>query len=96
MLLNGFYINTNEVINVKKQILSLSAGILIGAMVCCVVYAREMRHPEMHAALQNLQAAEQSLQKATHDYGGHREKAMQLIHDAQEEIKAGLAYAKDR
>ncbi|MGA9853709.1 MAG: hypothetical protein WBR29_00330 [Gammaproteobacteria bacterium] len=80
----------------KKQLLNICAGILIGTMICCVVYAREMRHPEMHAAMQNLQAAEQSLQKASHDYGGHREKAMQLIHDAQEEIKAGLAFAKDR
>jgi hypothetical protein len=80
----------------KKQLLSLIAGIAIGSMICCVVYAREMHHPEMHAAMRSLESAEQALQHASHDYGGHREKAMQLIHAAQDEIKAGLAYAKDR
>lgn len=77
----------------KKQLLYLCAGILIGCVIGSVAYARGDRHPEMRAAMQSLQAAEQDLKNASSDYGGHREKAMSLIHGAQEEIKAGVAYA---
>jgi hypothetical protein len=30
------------------------------------------RHPEIHHALQSLRHAQQHLQEAAHDYGGHR------------------------
>jgi hypothetical protein len=36
--------------------------------------------------------AERHLQEAAHDYGGHRVKAMGLIKQAQEELKAGLEW----
>jgi hypothetical protein len=75
--------------------LTLVAGIAIGSTISYALSAMEIHHPEMHAGMQNLGFAEQALQHATHDYGGHREKAMHLIHDAKEEIKAGLACAKD-
>jgi hypothetical protein len=36
--------------------------------------------------------AERQLSQAAHDYGGHRVKAMELIKQAQEELKDGLEY----
>jgi len=53
---------------------------------------RGERHPEIRAALQALRNAEQHLQEAAHDYGGHRVKAMELIKQAEEELRAGLAW----
>jgi len=49
-------------------------------------------HPQIRAAMHALMNAERHLQEAAHDYGGHREKAMALIRQAQEELRAGLEW----
>ncbi|MBF0512033.1 MAG: hypothetical protein HQL13_06885 [Candidatus Omnitrophica bacterium] len=36
------------------------------------------RHPELHKALRKLKIAKQDLEKAAHDFGGHRVKARRL------------------
>jgi hypothetical protein len=48
--------------------------------------------PEMAAAIQNLREAQQNLQSATADKGGHRVAAMQLIDQAIREVQAGIQY----
>jgi len=49
--------------------------------------------PNMQAAMQYLQQAQQSLQNASSDKGGHRERAMQLVNQALSEVQAGMQYA---
>ena len=51
----------------------------------------------MERALSALEAAMQSLQAATPNKGGHRERAMHLIERATGEVQAGInfAYAHD-
>ena len=49
-------------------------------------------HPEIHRALRKLEKAEQDLGNASHDFGGHRAKAMQLIHQAEQELQQALQY----
>jgi hypothetical protein len=46
----------------------------------------------MQAALEHLRQARVSLNKATPDKGGHREKAIQLVNDAIAQVEAGIAY----
>jgi hypothetical protein len=48
--------------------------------------------PEMDAAIQQLREAQQSLQAATADKGGHRVNALQLIDQAIAEVQAGIQY----
>jgi hypothetical protein len=48
--------------------------------------------PHMQAALEHLRQARVSLNKATPDKGGHREKAIQLVNDAIAQVEAGIAY----
>jgi len=48
--------------------------------------------PHMQAALKSLQQAKIQLEKATHDKGGHRVKAIELIDQAISEVKQGIAY----
>jgi hypothetical protein len=48
--------------------------------------------PHMRAALDALQNAERELQAATHDKGGHREKALQLTRDAIAQVRQGMHY----
>ena len=52
------------------------------------------RHPEMMRALHALEHAKGDLEKAAHDFGGHRAKALELTEQAIQEVKAGLAYDK--
>jgi len=48
--------------------------------------------PNMEAAMQQLRAAQSSLQNASSDKGGHRVRAMQLIDQAMREVEAGMRY----
>ncbi|HLK90139.1 MAG TPA: hypothetical protein VKZ18_09605 [Polyangia bacterium] len=47
----------------------------------------------MQAALAALQQAEASLQRATPNKGGHRERAIQLVRQAMGAVDAGMRYA---
>ena len=48
------------------------------------------RHPEIRAALRNLNQAKNNLQNAAHDFGGHREKALDLVQQAINECNQAL------
>lgn len=48
------------------------------------------RHPEIRAALMNLNQAKANLQRAAHDYGGHREKALDHVQQAINECSQAL------
>jgi len=48
--------------------------------------------PHMQAALEHLRQAEAELQAAQHDKGGHRVKAMELVHQTESEVQAGIQY----
>jgi hypothetical protein len=50
----------------------------------------QANQPNMKAALVSLNQAKQSLEKAAHDKGGHRVKAIQLIDEAMREVEAGI------
>lgn len=69
----------------------LSAAML--AMVPIVSSAAEPQ-TEMNEAIGHLKEARESLAHAAKNKGGHREKAMSLIDQAIEEVKAGKEYAR--
>lgn len=52
------------------------------------------RHAEMRRALHALENAKRDLDKAAHDFQGHRAKALELTDQAIGEVKAGLAADK--
>ena len=52
--------------------------------------------PHMKAALKALKKAESELQKAKHNKGGHRVKALSLVRDAIKEVQAGGQHAKEK
>jgi hypothetical protein len=47
-------------------------------------------HPEIHKAMRKLRGAKADLEKAAHDYAGHRVAAIKLIDQALEELRAAL------
>jgi len=48
--------------------------------------------PQMQAALKNLRQARANLNNATADKGGHRERAIELVNQAIDQVEAGIAY----
>ena len=48
--------------------------------------------PHMNAALGHLQEAKAELEKAAANKGGHRDKAIQLVDEAIQQVRAGEAY----
>jgi hypothetical protein len=46
--------------------------------------------PRMEEALKQTERAREQLDKAEHDKGGHREKAIQLLDQAIREIREGI------
>ena len=52
------------------------------------------RHPMIHEAMKKLKRAKEDLEKADHDFGGHRAKAIQSIDVALQELRAALEFDK--
>lgn len=49
-------------------------------------------HPQITAAIRSLERAKAHLQKAAHDFGGHRVEAIQAIDAAIAQLKTCLQY----
>lgn len=60
------------------------------AAVLAVSAPAEAAQPHMEAAMHALQNAMEQLNAAEPDKAGHRVKAMSLVHDAIEEVRAGI------
>jgi hypothetical protein len=52
-------------------------------------------HPQITAAIRALEAARLHLQRAAHDFGGHRVKAIRAIDVALVQLRLALQYDKD-
>jgi len=51
------------------------------------------RHPEIDAAITHLREAKANLERAKHDFGGHRAKALEHVNQALEECRRALESA---
>ena len=52
------------------------------------------RHPEIRQAIRALERAKDHLQKAAHDFGGHRVEAVEACDNAIRQLKLALQYDK--
>jgi len=51
--------------------------------------------PHMQSAVRHLRSAHRELETASADKGGHRERAMRLVHEAIGETEAGIEYSRE-
>lgn len=51
-------------------------------------------HPRIRSAIRELEAAKVELQKAPHDFGGHRVDAVRAVDNAITQLKLALQYDK--
>lgn len=73
-------------------------ALLAGTSWFSVVHAQNSmaRHePHMSAALTHLQEAKSALEQATPNKGGHRERAMQLVDQAIQQVQEGEKYYEE-
>lgn len=69
---------------------------LAAALVLLPTLAFAEPQPNMKEALEHLNAAKASLQKATADKGGHRVKAIELVEKAIEQTQKGIEFDNKR
>ena len=55
---------------------------------------RNERHPEIRQAIRALERAKDHMQKASHDFGGHRAEALEACDNAIKQLKLALQYDK--
>jgi len=74
---------------IRRSVLSfvLLTIVLMGGFVAGRASAAQ---PHMNAALDHLKLARRELDAALADKGGHRAKAIALVHDAITEVEAGI------
>jgi hypothetical protein len=72
--------------------LTVLAGLSLYSIVQAQTAQMARQEPHMSAALGHLQQAKAELEKATPNKGGHREKAIQLVDQAIQQVQAGEAY----
>ncbi len=65
------------------------SSLLIGLMAGCAG-PQVVHQPRMEAALEDLRAAKEELERAAPNKGGHRERAIELIDRAIEQVKEGI------
>ena len=89
----GHRVNALKLIN--AAISEVNAGIAFDRRHNHVdLFAVSPDQPHMQNALNALENAKDSLNKATADKGGHRAKALDLVRDAINEVKKGIEAAR--
>jgi len=58
------------------------------------VYKGYEFHPHIHHALHELREAHKELKEAKHDFGGHREKALEKVDHAIKQLELALKFDK--
>ena len=71
----------------KRMLITVMA---VAGLLVPLAYAE--KQPHMQHALHALENAKAQLEKAEHDKGGHRVKAIELINQAIAEVQAGIEY----
>jgi hypothetical protein len=58
------------------------------------VYKKYEFHPHIHHALNELKESRKELKEAKHDFGGHREKALEAVDFAIRQLELALKFAR--
>jgi len=75
-------------LNIAHLFLAFTLGIMAASGV--LIENARASQPHMVNALDDLRAARHELEVALHDKGGHRVRAIGIIDNAIEEVKAGI------
>jgi hypothetical protein len=74
-----------------RRSLALVAGLALVALTFCAGRASAVPQPSMESALGHLEQAKVALERAEHNKGGFRAKALQLTSEAILAVREGIA-----
>jgi hypothetical protein len=74
---------------------SLVVAVFASGLVLGGALSARADQPHMESALSQLRGALEELKAATHDKGGHRVKAMDLVRQAIDEVQMGIDAGRD-
>ena len=77
----------------------LSGGLLLSSLgflgtETASAQEKKERHPHIRRAIHELREARKELKEAAHDFGGHREEAVEAINVAIKQLERALKYDK--
>jgi chromosome segregation ATPase len=78
----------------KLRLLTVAAAAAL--MLAAAPLRAEDEDADLKAAKQDLQSAQGHLKAATHEYGGHRKDALELVNKAVAQVNQGLSVAERR
>ena len=70
--------------------------LIVAAFVVALVVGCASAQPHMQSALDHLNAARGELEQATPNKGGHRERALEFVNEAINQVQMGINYARGR
>ena len=70
----------------------LLAASIVGSLAFTPAVAEP--HPHLAAAITELQAAREDLKTASHDFGGHRDKAIKAVDNAIKQLREAQKFDK--
>jgi hypothetical protein len=80
----------------RRDLAALAAGGAAAAALVASATTAEARQPNMERALDRLREARRALRDAPPNKGGHKERALDLIDRAIEQVKEGIVWAERR
>ena len=90
LLFSGFILTGTSFAQTPPPAADAPAAAPVAAAPETVKPVHHMHAPEIHKAMRKLRGAKADLEKAAHDYGGHRVKAIAAIDEALGELKEAL------
>ena len=74
---------------------TLRTGLVLVALIAAMgMQSARADQPNMRAALAHLREAKAALQRAEHNKGGHRGRAIEIINRAIAEVEAGIVVGR--
>lgn len=77
--------------NKSLTVAGLALSVLMFGFLAVAKPAMAEDQPHMQRALSALETARSELQAATHDKGGHRERAIEIINHAINQVQMGIS-----
>lgn len=72
------------------------AAVLAAFVLAAAAQRAAADQPHMQAALDALEVAENQLEQADNDKGGHKRRALELVRRAQAQVRAGIGFDRRR
>ena len=82
-------------LHTRRRTLSLAGGLVLAGLGLSATGGparaeEKERHPHIRAAIHELREAKRDLEKADHDFGGHRKAAIEAIDHAIRQLEKAL------